>query len=45
MKRLLGHLAENIAVASMDLNGASLPNGESFGEKMNVMFMDAMAAE
>jgi len=42
---LLGHLAENIAVSSMELNGAPLPNGESFGEKMNVMFMDAMAAE
>ena len=42
---LLGELAENMAVYSMELNGAELAADESFGAKLNGMFMDAMAAE
>lgn len=42
---LLDDLAEKMAVYSMELNGAVLDDGESFGAKLNVMFMDAMAAE
>lgn len=42
---LLGDLAENMAVYSMELNGAELEADESFGAKLNGMFMDAMAAE
>ena len=42
---LLDELAENMAVSSMELNGAPIPDGESFGARLNVMFMDAMAAK
>ena len=42
---LLEKLAENMAVFSMELNGAPLKMGESFGARLEAMFMDAMAAE
>ncbi len=42
---LLGELAENMAVYSMELNGRELEAGESFGAKLNAMFLEAMAAE
>lgn len=44
-KGLLEKLAENMAVFSMELNGATLKMGESFGARLEAMFMDAMAAE
>ena len=44
-KGLLEKLAENMAVFSMELNGAPLKTGESFGARLEAMFMDAMAAE
>jgi len=44
-KGLLEKLAENMAVFSMELNGAPLKMGESFGARLEAMFMDAMAAE
>ena len=43
-KGLLEKLAENMAVFSMELNGAPLKMGESFGARLEAMFMDAMAA-
>jgi len=42
---LLEDLAENMAVFSMELDGETLNSGESFGARLNAMFMDAMAAE
>jgi len=42
---LLEELAENMAVFSMELDGETLDAGESFGAKLNGMFMDAIAAE
>jgi len=42
---LLKDLAENMAVFSMELGGAPLGEGESFGAKLEVMFMTALAAE
>lgn len=42
---LLEELAEKMAVFSMELDGQALEAGESFGAKLNGMFMDAIAAE
>ena len=42
---LLDELAENMAVFSMELDGEPLDAGESFGSRLNGMFMDAIAAE
>jgi len=42
---LLDDLAEKMAVYSMELNGTPIPGGESFGARLNVMFMNAMTAE
>ena len=42
---LLEELAENMAVFSMELDGEPLGAGESFGAKLDGMFMDAIAAE
>ena len=42
---LLEELAEKMAVFSMELDGQVLEAGESFGAKLNGMFMDAIAAE
>jgi len=42
---LLADLAENMAVFSLELNDDSLGQGESFGARLNGMFMDAIAAE
>jgi len=42
---LLEDLAENMGVFSMDLNGEPLGAGESFGAKLNGMFIEAIAAE
>jgi len=45
-KGLLNELAENMAVYSLELDPREpLGAGESFGAKLNGMFMDAMAAE
>lgn len=42
---LLKELAENMAVYSMELDEQPLDMGESFGAKLNGMFIDAIAAE
>lgn len=42
---LLNELAENMAVYSLELDDQPLGKGESFGAKLNGMFMDAIAAE
>lgn len=42
---LLEDLAENMGVYSMELEDMPLGAGESFGAKLNGMFMDAIAAE
>ena len=42
---LLDQLAENMAVFSLELNGAPLEGTASFGAKLNAMFMDGIAAE
>lgn len=44
-KGLLEDLAENMAVFSMELGDGALGTGESFGAKLNGMFIDAIAAE
>ena len=44
-KGLLNDLAENMAVYSMVQDEESLGMGESFGAKLNGMFIDAIAAE
>ena len=44
-KGLLAELAENMGVFSLTLEGEALESGESFGAKLNGMFMDAIAAE
>jgi len=44
-KGLLSDLAENMAVYSMELDDQPLDVGESFGAKLNGMFIDAIAAE
>lgn len=44
-KGLLGDLAENMAVFSMELDGEALEPGESFGARLDGMFMTAIAAE
>ena len=44
-KGLLDDLAENMAVYSIEHDGETLDMGESFGAKLNGMFMDAIAAE
>ena len=44
-KGLLAHLAESMGVFSLELEDAPLSSGESFGAKLNGMFMDAIAAE
>lgn len=44
-KGLLEELAENMAVFSLELDEQPLSVGESFGAKLNGMFMDAIAAE
>lgn len=42
---LLGELAENMAVFSFEQDEQPEGPGESFGAKLNGMFMDAIAAE
>lgn len=42
---LLSDLAENMAVYSLEQDGQPLDIGESFGAKLNGMFIDAIAAE
>ena len=42
---MLNGLAEKMAVFSMELDGAPLGKGESFGARLDVMFMTALAAE
>lgn len=42
---LLEELAENMAVYSLELDETPLEVGESFGAKLNGMFIDAIAAE
>lgn len=44
-KGLLEDLAENMAVFSLELDGELLGIGESFGAKLNGLFIDAIAAE
>ena len=44
-KGLLEELAENMAVFSMELDEQPLVRGESFGAKLNGLFIDAIAAE
>jgi len=44
-KGLLEDLAENMAVFSMELDGETPNAGESFGARLNGMFIDAIAAE
>ena len=44
-KGLLETLAENMAVYSLELEDQTPATGESFGAKLNGMFMDAIAAE
>ena len=44
-KGLLEELAENMAVFSLEQNGQLKADGESFGAKLNGMFIDAVAAE
>ena len=44
-KGLLSDLAENMAVYSLEQDGEPLGIDESFGAKLNGMFMDAIAAE
>lgn len=44
-KGLLEDLAENMAVFSLELDEQPLSIGESFGAKLNGMFMEAIAAE
>jgi len=44
-KGLLNDLAENMAVYSMEIDEVVLDAGESFGAKLNGMFIDAIAAE
>jgi len=42
---LLEELAENMAVYAMEIEGEELDPEDSFGARLNGMFMDAMAAE
>jgi hypothetical protein len=44
-KGLLADLAETMGVFSLELDGEPLGRGESFGAKLNGLFMDAIAAE
>lgn len=44
-KGLLEELAENMAVFSLEMDDEPLGAGESFGAKLNGMFMAAIAAE
>lgn len=44
-KGLLEELAENMAVYSLEQDDEPLGAGESFGAKLNGMFIDAIAAE
>ena len=44
-KGLLAHLAESMGVFSLELEDVPLGRGESFGAKLNGLFMDAIAAE
>ena len=44
-KGLLSDLAENMAVYSLEQDEEPLGVGESFGAKLNGMFIDAIAAE
>jgi hypothetical protein len=44
-KGLLEDLAENMAVFSLNLDDEPLSSGESFGARLNAMFIDAIAAE
>lgn len=44
-KGLLADLAENMAVFSLELGDEPLGQGESFGARLNGMFMAAIAAE
>lgn len=44
-KGLLEELAENMAVFSFNLDDQPLGRGDSFGAKLNGMFIDAIAAE
>lgn len=45
-KGLLNDLAENMAVYSLEMDGSEpSATGESFGAKLNGMFIDAIAAE
>ena len=41
---LLADLAEKMAVISLEQNGEALTGEESFGARLNAMFIDAMAA-
>ena len=41
---LLADLAEKMAVLSLEQNGEALTGEESFGARLNAMFIDAMAA-
>jgi len=42
---LLEELAENMGVYSLELDEQPVRSGESFGAKLNGLFMDAIAAE
>jgi len=42
---LLDDLAENMSVYSMEIETEVMAEGESFGARLNTMFMDAVAAE
>jgi len=42
---LLNDLAENMSVFALDVETDVMAEGESFGARLNGMFMDAMAAE
>ena len=44
-KGLLAHLAESMGVFSLELADEPLGQGETFGAKLNGLFMDAIAAE
>lgn len=42
---LLNDLAENMSVFALDVEAETMLEGESFGARLNGMFMDAIAAE
>ena len=44
-KGILANLAESMGVFSLELEDAPLGQGETFGAKLNGMFMDSIAAE